>query len=140
MKDCHPCAACVADLIGLAFKQIPPHYALSFSPGNHKVVVNRIANFCCAKDWRTLLRVAFQRKNAQISCNCIPGFSLLVRMKGLEPSRDKALVPKTSVSTNFTTSASIGTANIDRKITLREKMIGWLEKLTLLKILTHGKF
>ena len=35
-----------------------------------------------------------------------PGFSLLVRMKGLEPSRDKALVPKTSVSTNFTTSAS----------------------------------
>ena len=29
-----------------------------------------------------------------------------VRMKGLEPSRDKALVPKTSVSTNFTTSAS----------------------------------
>ena len=69
-----------------------------------------------------------------------PGFSLLVRMKGLEPSRDKALVPKTSVSTNFTTSASIGTANIDRKITLREKMIGWLEKLTLLKILTHGKF
>jgi hypothetical protein len=45
----------VADLIGLAFKQIPPHYALSFSPGNHKVVVNRIANFCCAKDWRTLL-------------------------------------------------------------------------------------
>jgi len=49
-------------------------------------------------------------------------------------------VPKTSVSTNFTTSASIGTANIDRKITLREKMIGWLEKLTLLKILTHGKF
>jgi len=23
---------------------------------------------------------------------------------------------------------------------LREKMIGWLEKLTLLKILTHGKF
>ena len=69
-----------------------------------------------------------------------PGFSLLVRMKGLEPSRDKALVPKTSVSTNFTTSASIGTANIDRKITLREKMIGWLEKLTLLKIFTHGKF
>ena len=44
----------MADLIGLAFKQIPPHYALSFSPGNHKVVVNRIANFCCAKDWRTL--------------------------------------------------------------------------------------
>ena len=69
-----------------------------------------------------------------------PSFSLLVRMKGLEPSRDKALVPKTSVSTNFTTSASIGTANIDRKITLREKMIGWLEKLTLLKIFTHGKF
>ena len=63
-----------------------------------------------------------------------------VRMKGLEPSRDKALVPKTSVSTNFTTSASIGTANIDRKITLREKMIGWLEKLTLRKILLHGKF
>jgi hypothetical protein len=31
-----------------------------------------------------------------------------VRMKGLEPSRDKALVPKTSVSTNFTTSATIG--------------------------------
>lgn len=31
---------------------------------------------------------------------------LVVRMKGLEPSRDKALVPKTSVSTNFTTSAS----------------------------------
>lgn len=28
-------------------------------------------------------------------------------MKGLEPSRDKALVPKTSVSTNFTTSADI---------------------------------
>lgn len=36
-----------------------------------------------------------------------PGFSLLVRMKGLEPSRDKALVPKTSVSTNFTTPASL---------------------------------
>lgn len=55
-------------------------------------------------------------------------------------SHSEELVPKTSVSTNFTTSASIGTANIDRKITLREKMIGWLEKLTLLKILTHGKF
>ena len=40
---------------GVAFIQIPPHYALSFSPGNYKVVVNRIANFCCAKDWRTLL-------------------------------------------------------------------------------------
>ena len=65
---------------------------------------------------------------------------LLVRMKGLEPSHLTALVPKTSVSTNFTTSASIGTANIDRKITLREKMIGWLEKLTLRKILLHGKF
>ncbi len=32
------------------------------------------------------------------------GFAL-VRMKGLEPSRLAALVPKTSVSTNSTTSA-----------------------------------
>ena len=29
----------------------------------------------------------------------------MVRMKGLEPSRREALVPKTSVSTNSTTSA-----------------------------------
>jgi len=62
VKDCHPCVACVADLIGLAFKQIPPHYALSFSPSNHKVVVNRIANFCCAKDWRTLLALHSNEK------------------------------------------------------------------------------
>ena len=39
----------------VTLRQIPPHCALSLSLGNHKVVVNRIANFCCAKDWRTLL-------------------------------------------------------------------------------------
>ena len=32
-------------------------------------------------------------------------YSEMVRMKGLEPSRREALVPKTSVSTNSTTSA-----------------------------------
>ena len=31
----------------------PSTLRIEFSPGNHKVVVNRIANFCCAKDWRT---------------------------------------------------------------------------------------
>lgn len=53
---------CGGPYIGVAFKQIPPHYALSFSLGNHKVVVNRIANFCCAKDWRTLLRLHSNEK------------------------------------------------------------------------------
>ena len=33
----------------------PSTLRIEFSPDNHKVVVNRIANFCCAKDWRTLL-------------------------------------------------------------------------------------
>ena len=32
-------------------------------------------------------------------------FDYMVRMKGLEPSRRKALDPKSSVYTNFTTSA-----------------------------------
>jgi hypothetical protein len=44
----------------------------------------------------------FEHKNIiplmSIACN------FLVGMKGLEPSRPKALVPKTSVYTNFTTS------------------------------------
>ena len=31
----------------------PSTLRIEFSPGNHNVVVNRIANFCCAKDWRT---------------------------------------------------------------------------------------
>ena len=31
----------------------PSTLRIEFSPDNHKVVVNRIANFCCAKDWRT---------------------------------------------------------------------------------------
>ena len=45
------------------------------------------------------------KDNKKLPIKAVLLLTHLVRMKGLEPSRPKALVPKTSVSTNSTTSA-----------------------------------
>ncbi len=48
----------------------------------------------------------------------------MVRMKGLEPSRLAALVPKTSVSTNSTTSAKSVTELYTKKTRFENPKIG----------------
>ena len=55
---------------------------------------------------------AAREKTARMGGN-FPKSSVLVREKGLEPSRREALVPKTSVSTNSTTRAYIIMCNIN---------------------------
>lgn len=59
------------------------------------------SDFCLWQELRnTNEKAATSSDNSEI-------FQILVRMKGLEPSRSKAHAPKACVSTNSTTSASV---------------------------------
>ena len=62
---------------------------------------------------------------------------IMVRMKGLEPSRPEALAPKASVSTNSTTSACIGRHYCITSLNVCETLFAVRERLCFFALVRH---